>query len=186
MQPVIYALLALTVAGLVAAFFMSARRQRLEREPELPLPSLAIRVSGWRKAELQAILAKFDEMYGVGNAKLAALDAGIYAIDFRSGLTAMNASFLVNYLHYPHDFDLDNRKIVAAARYPAKAAIGLPDSPDADDRLTIFVPVPDVRYDRVWGVVGNSGRVLEQDFGRMAWKPVDGKVPDAVGRLFVG
>ncbi|WJY18389.1 hypothetical protein QQS45_12325 [Alteriqipengyuania flavescens] len=56
---------------------MSAIRQRMERKPELPLPSLAIRVSGWRKAELQAILAKLDQMYGVGNAKLTPPDDGI-------------------------------------------------------------------------------------------------------------
>ncbi|WJY18390.1 hypothetical protein QQS45_12330 [Alteriqipengyuania flavescens] len=52
--------------------------------------------------------------------------------------------------------------------------------------MSIFVAVPDDHHDRVWGVVGKSGRVLEQDFGRMAWNPVDGTVPDAVGRLFVG
>lgn len=184
MQAIVIFLLILTALGMVAAWVIWSRRERVPEEAEAPLPSVTIRVAGWRQAELQAILEKFGTMYDVGPAQITRLDGGIYDIAFRKGLTATNASFLVNYLHYPHDFDLDRRSITAAARYPERAAGGLPGKADYNDMLMIFVPVPDDRYDRVWGVIDNSGRVFEQGFARMEWQPVTGRVPENLIRLF--
>ena len=91
--------------------------------------------------------------------------------------------FLVNYLRYPKDFDLQNRTIGVLGRARLSQAFGIPDSSLEGIMAKIYVPANDKEFDNVY-VQLESGKTFKIPFTRLIWESVDNpKMPNEIRDL---
>src|ERR1700722_13274394 len=122
-------LLVLGMAVALAIVWFIATRGGGRGSYSIPIPPFTPRtdndkvivVQGWNEEELKKILKKFKETYerdGYPSWQFALSKINdtrlriIFPLDIHPRLLV----FLVNYLHYPFDFDLKNRAILAIAK----------------------------------------------------------------------
>ena len=103
-------------------------------------------VKGWSRGELTDIFARFAAIYSVGEPQIVEKTARTFRLDWPDGLPEAQLWFAVNYVHYPFDFDLNGRSIVAAANVAPGHLSGIP----ADRSAILYVPENDTDYDRIF------------------------------------
>ncbi len=87
--------------------------------------------------------------------------------------------FLVNYLQYPEDYDLQGREIVVVGRVTLGRDFNLPDEKLAGQRAHFYIPSNDEDYDVVYVRVGE--RTFENSFASWHWKvATDNRIPRGV------
>lgn len=75
--------------------------------------------------------------------------------------------FLVNYVQYPRDFDLDSRTILVVGVGTVGSEFLPSDRSLIGKRIMIYVPADDVEYDEVYGFV--EGQSYKLPFSKDHW-----------------
>ncbi|MBY6129033.1 hypothetical protein KUW15_09930 [Qipengyuania aquimaris] len=146
----------------------------------VPGDQFTLRSRGWSGSELRAIFADFAKMYDIEEPRIVEGPGRIFSIDWPDGLAEAHILFAVNYLHYPRDFDLADRRILAAAQVKQGQLGGIPK----DLGAKVFVPSDDTYYDRVHAVDDN-GQAYLGDFGSASFVPIDdARMPRDVENFF--
>lgn len=158
----------------VLRFFQSTSRGPSEAsvgEEALPPTSAKILVSGWRTAELSEILVKFGSLYELPESAWKVQSATAYDLEvsFPHGISPGTLFYLVNYIHYPHDFDLRNRQLAAVAEIHLSNSTGIPDGASPGERAWIYVPENDTEHDLTYVMV-SDGTAFEVSFTDMRWR----------------
>lgn len=124
---------------------------------------------GWSQPEIDKILADFTALYADDGVKLKSsrLTGNVFRIDFPEGIESRHAEFLVNYLDYPADLDLQGRDIRNVAAVVLGPEFGIP-SGLAGCKAVIYVPANDEEYDLVYGRLEN-GEAFRVSFGDNRW-----------------
>lgn len=130
-------------------------------------------VAGWSDAELQTILADFGSMYALPDDTFRTISAGgeRFQIDTTGPIGSDVLLYLVNYLHYPKDLNLQGRQLAAVAVLDRSEDIGGP-ADLAGRRAEIYVPADDSEFDEVF--VRIDSKHFRVSFNRLEWRPVDG------------
>ena len=142
-------------------------------------------VSGWSEAELETILSDFREMYDLraDSIRVIASDRAPAQIEISgpSGPTCWHT--WSNYLHYPKDMKLDDRRVAAIAVVQrSRDSLGGP-SELAGRRATIYVPADDTEFDEVFVRI-DPASYFRISFTRLQWRSVeDGREPGAMQDL---
>ena len=128
-------------------------------------------VRGWTEDELRKLVADFCHMYEVPPIFDIVHEADALRLRFPGDIDPDLFLFVVNYIHYPKDFDLAGRNISAMATTTLSAAFDLPDEALVGRRATIYVPIGDKDYDVVY-LRPDSGAVWAHSFSTRGWKRV--------------
>jgi hypothetical protein len=144
-----------------------------------------IAVKGWNRSELDQIISDFADLYGLSASsdfRIEQIDRNYFNITFPNDVPADRFYFLVNYIQYPSDFDLEGRDIHAAGHATLNRSFNLPDVDLLGKAATFYVPIDDSDYDLVYGQL-TSGRAYEISFTNLTWKPVSNarKSPALIG-----
>ncbi len=162
---------AAVAAAAVAVQVFKSRKSAAEIPATPDLGSGHILVTGWRESELAQILADFSLMYDADSVFAVAGQQGeALRIVWKRPIATDTALFLVNYLHYPHDFDLTKRQPHAVAMFPVSEGIA-PDGVAANTLAKAFVPDNDSEHDVVHALL-KYGRAFRISFTDMRWEPI--------------
>ncbi|MBX7459333.1 hypothetical protein K3152_13855 [Qipengyuania sp. 1NDH17] len=146
----------------------------------VPGDQFALMVRGWSRAELADIFARFAAIYNVGEPQIVETTARTYRLDWPDGLPEAQIWFAVNYVHYPFDFDLTGRTIIAAAKVMAGHLSGIP----GDRSAILYIPENDTDHDRVHAT-DDSGDHYVGDFGDSQFRQTsEARKPREVDSLF--
>ena len=133
----------------------------------------ALLVSGWTAEELAKILGDFESKYkgALPSFRREVLSVGkALRVSLPNDFPPDLLSFLVNYIHYPENFDLKNRKIAAVGMSTLTGEFEAP-SDEIGKKAFIYIPSGDDEYDLVYVRVGEH--TYSQSFTTMSWKRVD-------------
>ena len=128
-----------------------------------------ILVNGWSEPELKKILKQFESMYQeagefVFEIHLEPAAPELIAVVFPQDIDPVLFAFLINYIHYPKDFDLGGRAIGVLGTYslaPSQAGYG-------SGTVAVYVPEPDDEYDQVYAHV-LAGKTYVHSFTNNRW-----------------
>jgi hypothetical protein len=148
----------------------------------------SVTVLGWREDELSRIVAAFGRAYALPPSAVLVSKRGDerFALTFPGDIEPRLLFFLVNYLSYPRDFDLKDRRIVAFCRVVLDSSYGIPDPQLKGVGAVVYVPAEDTEFDNVF-VRTLAGTTFKVPFSRMIWSAVeDPRMPKEVGDALKG
>jgi hypothetical protein len=182
----------IALAAATAAFLLwsklspGARQARRMTQAFVPNPdnTTSVSVRGWSRSDLERILTDFREGYELRIAMPVAEEAdGALVIRFPDDIEPTKLYFLVNYICYPKDFDMEGRHVVVAGHAVLNKAFGIPDPALAGRRAVIYVPTGDTDYDLVY-VRPESGKAYRVSFTNLIWKAAaEARQPSGIGDL---
>ena len=193
MRLVLFLIIALVIIGVV--LFLTRRRdltvqQRIPAFDPVPNNDKSLWVKGWVEDDLKKILAKFQETYEHGGyspyqIQLQKSADDRFQLTFPADIHPQLLTFLVNYIHYPFNFDLTDRRILAVAKSTVTAGFEGLDA-YCDEQALLYVPKEDKDYDVVY-MQTQSGRIFAVSFTDMRWiKKDDARLPSGIGDLIDG
>ena len=152
----------------------------------VPAPDVArglVLVMGWRDDELRTILRAFTQSYGLAESTIRRDgEAGEWKRLRIARFGSDHLFFLVNYLHYPREYDPAGRKIEAAALFDLPDGIG-PAGATAGTRAKAYVPVQDDEFDVAHAALPD-GRAFRVPFTNLRWQAVsDPRMSDRVAAI---
>ncbi|WP_369025362.1 hypothetical protein [Qipengyuania sp. RANM35] len=158
------------LCSLVLAIRFRKNREAREKShrPAVAAGDFTVRVTGWRRSELDRITEDFAQLYGIATPNVRETEAGVYHLEWSDGLNRDNLAFLVNFLHYPRGVDPAGRNIMATARL----APGVIDEVPPGRALLLYVPSDDEDFDRIHAL-DDQGSAYVVDFGRVRYVPTD-------------
>lgn len=190
MRLVLFLIIALVIVGVV---LLLARRRELTVEPRVPafdpVPDndKSLWVKGWVEDDLKRILAKFEEIYEHGGyppyqIQLQKRADDRFQLTFPTDIHPQLLTLLVNYIHYPFNFDLTDRRILAVAKSTVTRGFeGLETL--RGEQVLLYVPKEDTDNDVVY-MQTHSGRIFANSFTNMLWtKRDDARLPSGIGEL---
>jgi len=129
---------------------------------------------GWNEEELRQILDDFQDLYRDRlpqdfSAEIRAGHAWDRRVTFPADIDPLLFCFLVNYVQYPRDFDLDSRTILVVGEGTIGSELLPSDRSLIGKRIMIYVPADDVEYDEVYGFV--EGQSYKLPFSKDHWVP---------------
>jgi hypothetical protein len=128
-------------------------------------------VHGWNEHQLSKILIDFHSMYKVAGT-ISRPSGDILRISFEDGIAPTDLAFLVNYIQYPFEFEVDERVVRSLAVVTLGPEFGIP-SPDLDgQRAFIFVPANDKEHDLVHLMI-EGVETYRISFTDMKWRTLD-------------
>ena len=135
-------------------------------------------VDGWRKDELQKVLADFAATYSLDPDMFALETKGLQLrIKLNRDIVADQFLYLTNYIHYPKEFDLRSRQVAAVGTMSLSHLRGISPSPAQGERATVYMPHQDQDYDVAY-VRRASGQTYRVSLTNMYWEPVaDPRLP---------
>jgi len=141
-------------------------------------------VRGWTNDELHNILKAFAKMYELPESFVTQEHTGdSVLLSFPNDIPSHLLFFLVNYLVYPHSYDLESRDIVVVGKATLTEAFNPPDSSLVGQEARIYVPDQDSDFDLVYLTVA-SGQSYEISFTNLRWKRVqEARMPSQVREL---
>jgi hypothetical protein len=178
-------------AAIAIGAVLLTRRGQADAEPAPefvadPLNRHEVVVRGWSDAELAEILREFARMYGLDAAtafRVAPGNTDALSITFPADLKPSLIYFLVNYLQYPSEFEVDDRAIGVVGHVILTPAFDPPDPTLVGQAADLYVPRDDRDYDLVYART-RSGRAYAVSFTNLKWKPVgDPRMPDTMAGL---
>jgi hypothetical protein len=190
---VLLIIIALVIIGVVLVL---ARRRELTVEPSVPAFDPApdndksLWVKGWVEDDLKRILAKFEGIYEHGGypsyqIQLQKRTNDRFQLTFPADIHPQLLMLLVNYIHYPFNFDLTDRRILAVAKSTVTRGFEGLDTLRGEQAL-LYVPKEDKDYDVVY-MQTQSGGVFANSFTDMRWtKRDDARLPSGIGDLIDG
>lgn len=128
--------------------------------------------SGWNESELRKILADFRDRYRTQlpegyQTRLRCAGKSKWRVEFRSHMPGDLLVFLVNYIHYPVDFDLRRRVIAAVGSAEVSRDFNPPSPRMTGRRVWIYVPDADTEFDEVF--IQLDGDTYRQSFTDLRW-----------------
>ncbi|MGE0666600.1 MAG: hypothetical protein AB7O49_08585 [Sphingomonadales bacterium] len=177
-------IVAAILIGLLVILALTLHRRpaaaSLAKPPSIPVlsePASAPRiiVCGWSRAELDRILSKFSSIYKLDPASTFVVDTASndnLLITYRHDPEPDMLMFLINYLHYPHDFELKGRQLAVLASFVITSAYEPPEPSLVGMKAIVYVPADDTEYDLVY-VQTAFGKTFEVPFTNLKWKPVE-------------
>lgn len=126
-------------------------------------------VRGWSHDELVAIVEAFIELYAINASTVRDEPAqhGWTRISFTEPVDSSHLLFLVNYLHYPMDMELDRASPVAVGRFMTVEGCG-PEGARAGQPAKAYVPLNDEEHDLVFVTLAD-GTTYRVSFTDMTW-----------------
>jgi len=154
--------------------------------PFVPNPNntTVVLVRGWNRTELEKILGDFLPGYELpaSTVKIAEKPNDILAITFPNDINPDFLCYLVNYIQYPKDFELEGRSIGVLGRVVLTAAFGIPDPSFVGKQAELYVPAYDDQYDLVYAKVDSRPYIVS--FTNLIWKPTDdARTPSEIAGL---
>ena len=149
-----------------------------------PTNEKAVIVSGWTNEELSAILTDFADMYSerLGDDfdyEVCPHDKSSTRITFPHNIPAEEFSFLINYLHYPKNYDLKARSISVVGKALLSEDFHPPGKSLVGQNAVFYIPSNDQDYDLVYVRVGDE--TFKNSFAAFRWKKVtDSRIPPGV------
>ena len=144
----------------------------------------ALLVSGWSAEELGKILGDFESKYKDALPRFRRVvlsDGKTLRVSLPNDFPPDLLSFLVNYIHYPENWELKNRKIAAVGMATVTQDFDAP-SAELGKKAFIYIPSGDNEYDLVYVRVGEH--TYSQSFTNMSWKRVEeSRLPSATRAL---
>ena len=127
---------------------------------------------GWSEAELKRIIGDFHrmsikELPANFSAQTQAKGGDILSTTFPANIEGMIFCFLVNYVQYPKDFDLESRTVLAAGRATIRADFLPSEQSLIGKRMLFYIPADDRQYDIVFAQV--DGQSYEFPFSGTRW-----------------
>lgn len=174
------------VAAVILGFVVF--RNLMQSRPALPASQLlapggaSIAISGWSETEAGRILDDFAKLYKMpaGNLALRKAEAGRLDVSFPAGIASDHFLFLVNYLNYPADIELDGRSLGIAGWASDARLLSLDVAGKSNIEATVYVPDQDAEFDQVAAHLGNGQSYL-LGFAAMAWQVIaEPRMPRAV------
>lgn len=165
------------VAAVILGFVVF--RNLMRSRPALPASQLLapgsarIAISGWSETEVGRILNDFAKLYKIptGNLALRKVEAGRLDVSFPAGIASDHFLFLINYLNYPADIDLDGRSLGIAGWVSGAQLLGLDVAGMSNIEAAVYVPDQDTEFDQVAAHLGNGQSYL-LGFAAMAWQVI--------------
>jgi hypothetical protein len=145
----------------------------------------ALLVSGWSSEELAKILDDFESKYkdALPSFKRVVLSDGkTLRVSLPKDFPPDFLSFLVNYIHYPENFDIKSRKIAAVGMSTLTKEFDAP-SAELGKKAFIYIPADDNEYDIVYVRVGKH--TYSRSFTTMSWKRVEASRLSAATRALM-
>jgi len=172
-------LVAVAIVAMVVIFGVQHLAGKLggmfARRRDVPTPDLAsgrVIVTGWSAAEARTILKAFAKLYDLDEAIFAVSDAGeALEVRWKRPIASGTAFYLVNYLHYPMEFDLSGRRPEAVAVIAVPEALA-PNGIASGTLVKVYVPEGDTEYDLVHALTPND-RAYRISFTRLKWERID-------------
>lgn len=134
-----------------------------------------IRVTGWNEDELRKILDDFveEDLSGAPRYKIEIekLEEESYRLTFPQDIHPTVFTFLVNYLAYPIDFDLQGRSVTVVGKSTLNSAFGISDAL-VGEKAIIYVPENDEDCDVVY-LLTEAGASFQNSLDEMIWRPVN-------------
>jgi len=165
--------IAAVILGFVVFRNLKRSRPALPASQLLAPGSASIAISGWSETEGRRILNDFAKLYTIpaGSLALRKAEAGRLDVSFPAGIASDHFLFLVNYLNYPADIDLDGRSLGIAGWASDARLLGLDVAGMSNIEATVYVPDQDTEFDQVATHLGNGQSYL-LGFAAMAWKVI--------------
>ena len=187
MKSVVLGLLSASLLLFASAGLAVAQQQGTSGGPVLGdfFSDRALLVSGWSAEDLTKILDDFASKYkeALPNFRHVVLSDGkTLRVSLPNDLSPDLLSFLVNYVHYPEDFDLKHKKIVAVGVATLTQEFDAPSS-ELGKKAYIYIPSEDSEYDLVYLRVGDH--TYSQSFTTMRWERVDAPRLSAATRALI-
>jgi hypothetical protein len=138
-------------------------------------------VSGWDDEELSGILSDFadtsdDSLPPNFDYQVQPCDKGATRITFPHDIPADIFLFLVNYIQYPKNYDLETRSISVVGKVVLTPDFYPPDKNLIGQKASFYVPSNDQDYDLVYVRVG--GETFVNSFALRHWKKAtDPRIP---------
>lgn len=193
MRLVLFIIFALVVIGVV---LLLTRRRDVTVQPTIPAfdpvrnNDKSLWVKGWTEGDLKKILAKFQKTYehpgySAYQIQLKKSADDRFRLTFPADIHPQLLTFLVNYIHYPFNFDLTDRRILAVAKSTVTPGFEGLDTIHGEQAL-FYVPKEDKDYDVVY-MQTQSGGIFAISFTDMRWtKRDDARLPSGIGDLIDG
>jgi hypothetical protein len=190
-------LLLIVVVALVAAACLSFRGRGASSESATtssftsdPKNDKAILVKGWDESELWKIIHDFNETYKNNGYPAYTIEphkqsANLYRLTFPQDIHPRLFTFLVNYLAYPFDLDLNGRSITVGGRTTLSSDFEGIDSSLVGQKAILYIPENDEDHDVVY-MQTESGVNLANSFTELKWRRVNkarlsNEVKDLIG-----
>ena len=193
MRLVLLIVIALVIIGVV---LLLQRRRDLTVQPKVPafdpVPDndKSLWVKGWIEEDLKRILAKFEEIYKESGyppyqVQLQQSRDDRFRLTFPADIHPQLLTLLVNYIHYPFNFDLTDRRILAVAKTTVTRGFEGLDTLRGKQAL-LYVPKEDKDNDVVYMQI-QAGGIFANSFTDMRWtKREDARLPSGIGDLVDG
>ena len=182
-------LLPLSTMFFITPAKVKAGNPQTDLSPFTPDPEndKAILIQGWNEDELRKILDDFVEQdlsnFDAFRIEIQTRFENLFVLTFSEDIHPDEFLFLINYLAYPVDFDLEGRSIVVAGRTTLNSDFdGLPKL-FAGKKAILYLPENDEDHDVVF-LQSESGLTLAKSFHQGIWHKVkDARLPSAVKSL---
>ena len=175
MKPLVsLATLVLGLVLLASASAAKAQTTKFEQGPTVAdfFSDKALFVTGWSTDELEKILGDFASKYKDLFPHLkhvVFVSGGTHKVSLPADLPPDLLSFLVNYIHYPENFDLRGRTIAVVGIATLTRDFNAPAA-EIGMKANFYIPSNDKDHDLVYIQVG--AHTYEQSFTTMQWKRV--------------
>ncbi len=164
----------LAALTLLFALIFAARKTHKPAEAAQPdLEKGRLLVSGWSFSELQRVLTDFESLYELNPSSIALRrdDGEWLEVSWPNAISSDHALFLVNYIHYPMDFELNGRSICAVGVWDLTEGAGPEDIPIGTP-VKYYVPTDNTAYDEVFAMLEDR-RSFQIPFTNFKWRPID-------------
>jgi len=156
-----------------------------------PLNDKVILVKGWNEVEIRKIINDFIEMYESDGYPDYSIEPhkqeeNLFRLTFPKDIHPSLFTFLINYLAYPFDLNLNNRVILVCGRTTLSEAFKGVDLSFIGKKAFLYIPQNDQEHVVVY-MQTESGINLAISFTEMKWRRVnDARLSGAVRDLITG
>lgn len=159
----------LPIVVFVVLTWIRRRGPASDHSAALALVTGDVLVRGWSHDQLVAILEAFIELYAIDASIVRDEPAqhGWTRISFTEPVDSSHLLFLVNYLHYPMDMEVDRASPVAVGRFMTVEGCGPAGAPTGL-QAKAYVPLNDEEHDLVFVTLAD-GTTYRVSFTDMTW-----------------
>lgn len=157
------------IVGLIALGVFWKPRSTPIKAATSKVATATILVSGWSASELDKILEDFSEIYDLDSKTFGQPEElGTWRKVPLRGIDSDSLFYLVNYLHYPKEIELDGRRPMAVALFDIPRGLSSGNAPGVRSAKA-YVPTNDEDYDLVYVAV-EGGAVYRVPFTNLQWE----------------
>jgi hypothetical protein len=174
---------AIVIIAFVALTYLLRGMQASPEPPAIPsftpnsINDKVIFVKGWDEVEIRQIINDFieqdkDVLYPAYTIEPHQQGEHLYRLTFPQDIHPWLFAFLINYLVYPFDLDLETRVILVVGKATLNSEFEGIDSSLLGQKAILYVPEDDEDYDVVY-MQAESGINFARSFNEMKWRKVN-------------